>query len=118
MQHFTCNKCGSNNLGYSKYSKTVTPVQFDNEFYFDCTRAYTIVDNYLGVHYGFCCTDCGQLIEHCGENLKTEAELKHYLTTPTEQLREEQELHDACILERIMAKEMELDCEDREVNPY
>jgi hypothetical protein len=87
---FECWKCKSNKMAYQKYAKCLTPVRLTNDgdlLYYD---TFVEEDDYLAVLYGFCCEDCGSLIEYSGCRIETEKQLQCYLGIPSENLDKEQ----------------------------
>jgi hypothetical protein len=87
---FECWKCKSNKMAYQKYAKCLTPVRLTNDgdlLYYD---TFVEEDDYLAVLYGFCCEDCGSLIEYSGCRIETEKQLQCYLGIPSDRLDNEQ----------------------------
>ena len=54
-------------------------------------------DDYLAVSNGFCCNDCGDLIEHCGVNIEVEKDLLDYFATDPELLEQQEKDYEAHI---------------------
>ena len=75
---FECSECKSTELGYQKYVRSVARVirredgtlEYQQPFY-DDNRT---VDHFQG----FCCANCGTMLEHCGIPVETEEELEVY----------------------------------------
>ena len=75
---FTCPKCGSNKLAFQEYVKSVTPAEFMScgKIYYD--PATIDQEDFISEPRGFCCRDCGHMLEHCGSQVRTEKELWDY----------------------------------------
>ena len=76
---FTCRNCGSNKLAYHEYVKSITPAEF-----MSCGKLYyapAVIDedDFVPESRGFCCRDCGHMLERCGSHIRTEKELLEYL---------------------------------------
>jgi len=91
---FTCTYCGSNNLGYQKYVKCVTPVETE----VDGTLVYlpSLFDEEDSIYpvRGFMCLDCGEYITHCGLHMETEDELESYYALDPQERDRQQREHD------------------------
>ena len=87
---FECRECGSNKLAYQKYVKGVAPVTIKDNGHTEYGLSSIDEDDCLAVSNGFCCGNCGCLIEHCGFRFETEQELLDYLTMAPE-LRNQQQ---------------------------
>lgn len=103
--HFTCRQCGSNKLAYHEYVKSLTPAEF-----MSCGKLYyapaTIDENdFIPELSGFCCRDCGHILEHCGRTFKTEKELIEYLSIKSEIRITEQAEYDEHFKARIDAQD-------------
>lgn len=94
MYNYTCQHCGSMDLGYQKYVRCLIPVSLEGR---DIEYGLSIVDEdkFLSILFGFTCLACGRLVEHCGHVFETENDFIDYLSTPHEQLAEERRLYDA-----------------------
>lgn len=87
---FKCEKCGSNKLGYKKYSKCITPVSLQKNSNFEYGESEFDEDNYLISQNGFICMDCKSEVEHCGIRMATEKQLLDYLSMDPDVRNKEQ----------------------------
>ena len=105
MVNFICKECGSTKLAYQKYVKSVVPVDLKEDGNLYYSHSSFNEDDYLGVSYGYCCSDCGHLIEHCGCHVDNENALLIYLTMDA-QIQQQQELdYEAYIDSQTVAEE-------------
>lgn len=80
MNKFQCQHCGSGKLAYVQYKKHVIPVELDPNGYL--VYLYPIIDedNAIVNEQGYCCGECGQMLQHHTLRIRTEAELINYLS--------------------------------------
>jgi hypothetical protein len=75
---FKCVKCQSENLGYQKYVKSVARVIRREDGALEYQEPVYDDNSTIDHFQGFCCADCGKLLEHCGIRVETEEELEIY----------------------------------------
>ena len=102
---FECCKCESNELAYQKYVKCITPVSVQENSHIEYGLSIYDEDDYLAVSNGFCCADCGHLIEHCGIRMETEKALLDYLTMYPNLRDRQQSNYDEQLEAQIVAQE-------------
>ena len=102
---FTCHQCGSHKLAYHEYVKSITPA--------DCISdekicyAPTMIDenDFIPELSGFCCRNCGQMLEYCGRTVNTEIGLMSYLSLDPEVRTIEQAKYDKGSTDRMDAQD-------------
>lgn len=79
MNQFRCQHCGSNDLAYVQYVRQITPVDVDQNG--NLIYLYPMIndDNTIVTEQGYCCGECGQMLEHHTLEIRTEKELVNYL---------------------------------------
>ena len=98
---FKCSCCGSDNLAYKSYVKCITPIQVQQDGVLFYSSSVADTDDELGVENGFCCEDCGQMVEFCGFEIETEEDLFTYLClSEEEKLKQQQECYELESLRR------------------
>ena len=102
---FTCRECGGNKLVYQKYAKCLTPVSLHENGQIEYDLSSFNEDECLAVSTGFCCADCGHLIEHCGIRMETEKALLDYLTMYPNLRDRQQSNYDEQLEAQIVAQE-------------
>ncbi len=103
--NFTCHQCGSNKLAYHEYVKSITPAEF-----MSCGKLYyapAIIDenDFIPELSGYCCMDCGHILEYCGRTVKTEIGLMSYLSMNPEVREKEQAEYDEHLKARMDAQD-------------
>ena len=115
---FECSECGSNKLGYKKYVKCIVPVEIkDDEAVFYKSSAID-EDDYLAVSNGFCCADCGHMLEHCGYRVETEKDLNIYFTMAPEYKEQQEKDYESYVDAQVSTLEQrkkEQECYDQEI---
>jgi len=94
---WTCQYCGSEELGYKKYVECVTPVMQHGDGPLEYLTSVINEDEYLASYHGFICGNCGKFIQHCGINITTEKDLSTYNTMDPVLRAEQQAEYDAHI---------------------
>ena len=102
---FTCHQCGSHKLAYHEYVKSITPADCisDEKIYY----APMIIDenDFIPESCGFCCRDCGYMLEYCGRTVNTEIGLMSYLSLDPDLRSKEQSEYDELLRTQIDAQE-------------
>lgn len=117
LEKFECKSCGSDELGYQKHTKCMTPVSLSENGLGEYGQSIFDEDDYLTILNGFACTSCGSLIEHCSFRIQTEKELIDYLSMDPDVRQQQQSEYeellsdqsyqerDAWVLEEMLAAE-------------
>ena len=102
---FKCWKCGSNKLAYQKYVRCITPLSLRENGQIEYRQSKFDEEDYLAVLNGFCCAECGLLIEHCGFRIETEQELFDYLSMNPKIREQEQKEYEENLIAQIAQDE-------------
>jgi sulfopyruvate decarboxylase TPP-binding subunit len=78
MNQFRCQNCGSNELAYVKYVRHLIPVEYQNGTYVYSESEYH-EDIESDIPRGYCCGECGQMLQLHTLRIRTETELLKYI---------------------------------------
>jgi hypothetical protein len=115
---FECNECGGHELAYQKYVKCITPVEIKDDGTLFYKTSEIDEDDYLGgVSNGFCCKDCGQMLEYCGCYFDVEKDLLDYFEIDPEVRQQQQKDYEeqlAAVIDAQVEQEQnnEVFCDD------
>lgn len=79
MNQFKCQHCGSNDLVYVQYVRQIIPVEPDQNGNLVYLYPTSEEDNSIVTEQGYCCGECGQMLQHHTHRIKTEQDLVNYL---------------------------------------
>jgi len=79
MNKFRCHHCGSNKLAYTEYVRHLIPVEPDQNGNYVYLYPVTDEDDSVVTEQGYCCRECGQMLQHHTLRIQTEKELLNYL---------------------------------------
>ncbi|MFC1678035.1 hypothetical protein ACFL3G_13375 [Planctomycetota bacterium] len=102
---FECRECGSNELGYHKYVKCITPVKLQQSGHMEYRLSRFFEDDYLYTDNGFICLGCELDVEHCGLRMETEKELLDYLSMDPGIREQQQQEYNEYIEAQALAQE-------------
>ena len=91
MNQYRCKNCDSQQLSYQHYVKAIIPVHIDEKGNIRYQHPIVDYDDDLPVEQGFICGSCGCQLYHAGEWIKTESELRWYLTAGPSVLAEQEQ---------------------------
>jgi hypothetical protein len=102
---FTCRQCGGHKLAYHEYVKSITPADSisDEKIYY----APMIIDenDFIPELSGFCCRDCGHMLEYCGRRVNTEIGLMSYLSLDPDLRSKEQSEYEEQLIAQMDAQD-------------
>lgn len=78
MAKLKCDNCGSNQLAYQQYVRCVIPVGYDGQGNNAYNEHIYDEDPTPNTQHGYCCRNCGQMVEHHGVLIETEQSLLNY----------------------------------------
>jgi len=78
---FKCKECGSGELAFSIYAKSLIPVVIKDDGQLEFLEAVVDSDDYIDGEDYFCCFSCGSQISDHTDHLQTEQELLEYLNS-------------------------------------
>lgn len=90
MRDFTCKRCGSHQLSYQRYVKSIMPVDIDKDGNISYCQPTVDYDDEIPVECGYICRKCGHQVYHAGQWLITESQLRWFLTTNPDTLAGQQ----------------------------
>ena len=75
MTKYKCKNCGSGKLAYQYYVSCLMPVEYDDRGHYTYSEPLYDKDPSPDSPQGYCCQDCGQMVEQHGVYIKTEKDL-------------------------------------------
>ena len=79
MNQFRCQHCGSTQLAYVQYIRHLIPVDVDQNGNYAYLYPVEEEDNTSVTEQGYCCGECGQMLQYHSVLVQTEKKLLDYL---------------------------------------
>ena len=94
LHQFVCERCGGSKLSFHKWVRCREEVIFTEDGRIEYGPPVADEKDDLGLHHGFICRQCERLLEHQGQHVETEADLKVYLSMDPNKIAADNEAYD------------------------